>query len=52
MNVFHLTPLMTANAMNYKNKNIKIKAFPRKEEGGYIDSHSGLAGKTVYSLTY
>ncbi|PLA74950.1 hypothetical protein CYQ88_03360 [Hydrogenovibrio sp. SC-1] len=37
---------------SYKNKNIKIKAFPRKEEGGYIDSHSGLAGKTVYSLTY
>ena len=37
---------------SYENKNIKIKAFPRKEEVDYIDSSSGLVGKTVYSLTY
>lgn len=37
---------------SYENKNIKIKAFPRKEEAGYIDSKSGLVGRTLYSLAY
>jgi len=37
---------------NYTNKNIKIKAYPRKTEHKYVDRSSGLSGRTVFSQSY